>query len=173
MIACLDVHYRDDGSGTACAAAVLLDDWTSPMPALEQVIEIPSVAAYEPGSFYKRELPCLLAVLAAAPSTVEVDVVVIDGYVWLGPDRPGLGAHLHEALGRKAPVVGVAKTFFQGTGSLACEVFRGASQRPLYVTAVGMPVEEAAEFVRTMHGEFRLPGMLKRVDGLCRGRVTE
>lgn len=162
MIACLDVFYRDNGG--ASAAAVMIAEWASSEPALEKVIAIDAVAPYQPGSFYKRELPCLLAVLAAVP---EATVIVIDGYVWLGEGRPGLGAHLHEALGRKVPVVGVAKTSFQ-SATTACEILRGTSQRPLYVTAEGMPLDVAARHVRDMHGEHRLPKMLRRVDGLCR-----
>jgi deoxyribonuclease V len=45
---------------------------------------------------------------------------------------------------------------------------RGDSSRPLYVTALGVDVETAAEDVRRMHGRFRLPTMLKRADRLCR-----
>jgi deoxyribonuclease V len=107
LIAFLDVDYRERG---AVAAAVLAQAWTDPTPAAEVVAFIPAVAEYVPGEFYRRELPCLLAVLDRCP--VPPDLIVVDGFVWLGPDRPGLGARLYEALGGRAPVVGVGKTSF-------------------------------------------------------------
>ncbi len=162
-IACLDVGYRE---GVATAACVLLRDWTDPSPALELVRRLGVAAPYRPGSFYLRELPCLLAVLSELP--ILPLMLVIDGYVWLGESRPGLGAHLHEALGGKAVVIGVAKTRF--LGAPAREVTRGRSRSPLLVTAVGMAVSQAASCIRRMHGPFRVPTMLRRADALSRGR---
>jgi deoxyribonuclease V len=122
------------------------------------------IADYRPGEFYRRELPCLLGVLARGPAPA---VVVIDGYVWLGPVRPGLGAHLYEALRRSAGVIGVAKTrFARATG--AVPILRGRSRSPLYITAIGLDVAEAARWVSGMHGAYRLPTLLKRVDRLAR-----
>lgn len=67
---------------------------------------------------------------------------------WLdGVSKPGLGAHLYQALDGQVAVVGVAKTKLQGADR-ACEVIRGASRRPLFVTAVGIPPELAAGYVR-------------------------
>jgi deoxyribonuclease V len=124
------------------------------------------VAPYEPGRFYLRELPCLLAVLARAPAPLAA--AVVDGYVWLADEtRPGLGAHLFESLGGTVPVVGVAKTRFAGA-ERALPVTRGDSLRPLWVTAAGIDPTEAAEHVRRMHGPFRIPTALRRVDRLCR-----
>lgn len=162
MIACLDVDYRDTG---ACAAAVVFRDWSDAAATEDRTAQIAEVQPYEPGQFFRRELPCLLAVLRALP---PIETVVIDGYVWLeGTSKPGLGAHLYEALGERSAVIGVAKTKFQGADG-AREVLRGTSQKPLYVTAVGVPVDVAAERVRAMHGAHRIPTLLKRVDDLCR-----
>ncbi len=162
MLACVDVDYRGD---EALAACLLFADWADPAPTDTWVVQVRDVAPYEPGSFYKRELPCLLAVLAEAPE--PPDVIIIDGYVWLGPERrPGLGAHLYEALGRATPVIGVAKTPFAGTP--AAEVIRGAATRPLWVTAAGVGLADAAGRVQAMHGAFRLPTLLRQVDQLCR-----
>lgn len=163
MIAALDVHYADP---TATAACVLFASWTDAAPASEHVVSIASVAPYEPGEFRKRELPCLLAALAALPAAPEL--VVIDGYVWLAPGRPGLGAHLFDALGAKTPVVGVAKTRFQGAAAI--EVVRGTSAKPLFVTAAGVDPALAAAHVAAMHGPHRIPTLLARADALARGR---
>ena len=65
-------------------------------------------------------------------------------------------------------VVGVAKTAFR-TAEHALEVRRGASTRPLYVTAAGMPPEEAATLVQRLSGSHRIPDALRAVDRLSRG----
>jgi deoxyribonuclease V len=162
MLACLDVDYRTDGTVAAC---VLFRDWADAAEAGHVVERGPPAEPYEPGRFYRRELPHLLKVLAAVREPLEA--VVIDGYVWLGEERPGLGAHLYEAFGRGPPVIGVAKTAFHSSG-FAVPVLRGRSQRPLFVTAVGLEARAAAEHVRRMHGPSRIPMLLHRVDRLCR-----
>jgi deoxyribonuclease V len=162
-MACVDVDYRDQGAVAAC---VLFRDWTDAASAARVVERLDRVEPYEPGGFYKRELPCLQAVLCKVG--VPVDLVIIDGYVWLSERQtPGLGGHLFEALGRRIPVVGVAKTRFR-SATLAREVLRGDSDRPLYVTAAGIDAEEVCRHVRDMHGPFRLPTLLREVDQLCR-----
>ncbi len=108
MIACVDVDYRDAEAVVACVG---IARWTDAAPSVESVVRLAAVAPYEPGAFYRRELPCILAVLATVR---DVELVVVDGYVWLARARPGLGARLHEALGARVPVVGVAKTAFRG-----------------------------------------------------------
>src|SRR5262249_54353360 len=143
----------------AVAACVLFAGWADEAPALERVHRVAGVAPYQPGQFYKRELPCLLVVLGTIDAPVGGGV--IDGYVWLGEGRPGLGAHLYEALGRRVPVVGVAKTRF--ASATALEVARGGA-RPLYVTAAGLDPAVAAGHVLGMHGPHRIPTLLKRVD---------
>jgi deoxyribonuclease V len=95
--------------------------------------------------------------------------ILIDGYVWLDGDRrPGLGAILHKALAERIPVVGVAKTTFGDAASWCIPVRRGASRRPLFVSAVGISAEEAAKAVRAMHGEHRIPTLLQLVDRAAR-----
>lgn len=165
MIACVDVDYRDVGAVAAC---VCFEKWSDGTPALESAIEISDVEPYEPGQFYRRELPCILAVLKSLPDSPQV--VIIDGYVWLGEQKPGLGAHLYEALDAQVTVIGVAKTHFVGAEPVAL-VMRGRSRTPLYITAAGIDVADAASNIRAMHGPYRIPTKLKRVDQLCRGHL--
>lgn len=167
MIACVDVDYRVCG---ALAACVVLPTWNAERSAAEWLQPIAEVAPYEPGQFYKRELPCLLAVLKCVDLPLEA--VIVDGYVWLCDERhPGLGAHLFHALDGKIPVVGVGKSHYRSV-QVARAVRRGGSGKPLYVTSAGMDVELAAQHIAAMPGPFRVPAMLKRVDQLCRGRVA-
>jgi len=163
MMACLDVAYRDL---EANVAAVLFRSWGDSAGAREIVTRAPSAADYLPGEFYRRELPCLLALLALVEKPLEV--LIVDGYVWLGKgNEPGLGGHLYEALGRTTAVIGVAKSRFAGADG-AVPVLRGNSNRPLQVTAAGMDVAIAARCIETMHGQHRIPTLLKRADRLSR-----
>lgn len=161
MIACVDVDYRADHAAAAC---LTFHQWEDAAPVSTIVARIDDVEDYVPGEFYKRELPCLLQVLE--PIAADLTTVVVDGYTSLAPGKPGLGAHLYEALGREIPVVGVAKTRFAGATSE--DVLRGTAIRPLYVTAIGMTVVDAAAFVKSMHGPYRIPTLLKLVDHVCR-----
>jgi len=162
MIACVDVGYHDTHATAAC---VVVTAWADETPHTTHTVRIDSVEPYEPGQFYRRELPCLLGVLADV--TVPLDTVIVDGFVWLGTDQPGLGAHLYEALERRISVVGVAKTSYAGN-TIAVEILRGISQNPLYITAIGIDPAIAAEHVRSMHGEHRIPTLLGHVDRLSR-----
>ena len=167
-IACVDVGYTETESGetSACAACVVIDDWADAVPAAEHVVEIESVRGYEPGQFYLRELPCIQAVLAKLNSPPEA--IVVDSYVWLDEHHtPGLGAHLYDAFYREIPVIGVAKNPFRQT-THATKLYRGGSIRPLFVTAVGISTVEAADKIAAMHGQHRIPSILKRADRLSR-----
>lgn len=170
MLICTDVDYRPDG--TARAAGVMFREWTDATPTHELVVSVAEVEPYQPGAFYRRELPCLLALLEQAAQLHPLDAVMIDGYVTLDAcGRAGLGLYLFEALPRvlsvAVPVIGVAKTAFQGSGH-AVAVTRGDSLTPLFITAVGLDVAEAAGHVVQMAGPYRLPTLLKRADALCR-----
>ncbi len=164
MIFAADVQYADD---TALAAGILFSGWESCRIEKTVLKAIENIAPYEPGSFYKRELPCILALLAEIGELPEA--IVVDGYVSLGKTgRPGLGMHLYNSLDGTVPVIGVAKKEFADTPD-ECRLLRGESTRPLYVTSVGMELETAKSCVAAMHGNHRIPALLKRVDQLCRG----
>jgi len=161
LISCVDVDYRASG---AVGAGLWFRGWQASTIEHQAVQHFSEVADYEPGAFYRRELPCLLGVLALGP---RADVIVIDGYVWLADAAPGLGAHLHAAIG--GIVVGVAKTKF--AGSNAIPVCRGASQSPLFITSAGVEPDVAASWIASMHGPHRIPTLLKQVDTLARDRT--
>jgi deoxyribonuclease V len=154
----LDVHYGDDRSVVGAVGVRDLQA-AAGLEVTEVVAGAP--APYEPGSFYLRELPLLTAFLRPR----EAVGVVVDGFVWLGRERKGLGAHLHDATG--LPVIGVAKRGFHGAEAVAEPVLRGDSERPLWVTHEGVP--DAARIVAAMHGPWRHPTLCKRADHLCRG----
>ncbi len=165
FLACVDVDYRNTG---AQAAAAWFRGWHAAAAEREATRWFDEVEPYVPGEFFRRELPCLLGVLERGPAP---EIVVVDGYVWLGAGVPGMGAHLHAALGGGTTVVGVAKTRFAGANE-AVEVRRGGSQAPLFVTAAGMSAAAAAAGVAAMLGPYRMPTLLKRVDTLARGATA-
>lgn len=163
MILAVDVDYREDKT---VAAGVLFQNWEDSEPVQELISEIHKVAEYEPGQFYKRELPCVLALLQQLAQLPEF--IVIDGYVYLdGNQKPGFGKHLYEALEGKSIIIGVAKSRFKDT-PVETEIFRAGSKRALYVTAVGISAAEAKGFIMRMHGAHRIPTLLKRVDQLSK-----
>lgn len=165
MIICIDVQYSPTFAQVGC---VSFRDWPDGSPSHELAVSVPPAAEYETGQFYLRELPCLLAAIAELPQFPAV--IVVDGYVWLGAQRPGLGHYLYNALSRQCPVIGVAKNSFQNN-DMAVQVLRGKSSRPLYLTSVGIPVQTAYNHISEMHGEFRIPTLIKRADQLARGSV--
>lgn len=59
MFAATDVQYLPDGG--ARAAVVLADDSAFAPIAAEETVLVPEVAPYQPGEFFRRELPALRA----------------------------------------------------------------------------------------------------------------
>src|SRR5262245_30090681 len=138
--AAVDVHYL--GETAARAALVAAVDARFCAIAGSRTALTAEPAPYRPGAFYLRELPPLRAV---CEHLADLALIIVDGYADLDPaGRPGLGAHVHAEFG--VPVIGVAKTLFR-TATHAELVHRGASSRPLYVTAAGMTVADAARLV--------------------------
>ena len=165
-IALLDVFYRPNRARAAC---VLAEHWQAEVPTSTHGIDISEVAEYEPGQFFRRELPCLLSVLQLLP--VPPEWIVVDGYVWLSSaHRKGLGAYLFEALNHQIPVIGIAKTAFFGAESspVVAQVLRGESKKPLFVSAVGVDLGTARTWVQGMSGGYRVPTLLTLVDQLSR-----
>ena len=161
----IDVGYDEN---KATAASLSFENWADSSPTDSKKILLENIADYEPGKFYLRELPCILESLNQYDLD-EVDMIIIDGFVWLNSEKkPGLGAHLFEKLEHKIPIIGVAKRKFHGENVFMKMIERGESKNPLFITAEGIEVNEAAELIKNMHGDFRIPTLLKAVDQLSR-----
>ena len=164
MKAALDVHYRGE---RAVAACVSFRDWHDGEATRLVRVEVPIGGRYRAGRFYERELPCLLAVLERADH--EFEAIVIDGYVHLKPKvGKGLGVHLAEALPYSPIIIGVAKSPLRVADRFV-PILRGRSAKPLFVSASGCPLADAARWVRQMHGPHRIPTMLRLADRCARG----
>ena len=165
MILAIDVHYKET---TAKAVGALIENWDD-AAALQHIIKyIDHVEEYIPGAFYKRELPCILEIIKAV-DLLSISYIVVDGFVVLDDaGKPGLGAYVYERIHSQVPVIGVAKSNFHQNLQQVIPVHRGASIKPLYVTAVGTDLQQAAAFIKSMHGEFRLPTVLKEMDRITK-----
>lgn len=165
MILAFDTYYYDDKAKTAC---VCFENWidAEPLEVYTEVLE--GIAAYEPGSFYKRELPCILSLLKQIDLSM-ITFIVIDGFVLLDDEgKLGLGGYLYEALNKVIPVIGVAKSSFHQNKKNVRELLRGESKKPLYVSAIGVEADVASRFIERMCGDYRMPDLLRVVDSLGR-----
>ena len=166
MILAIDVCYHDHG---ATVAGVAFHDWSDTAASATYISQVHDVAPYQSGQFYQRELPCILQLLRE--HQLHPQLIILDGYVDLDAQgRAGLGRHLYNALAQHIPVIGVAKKpFVDGDANWA--IYRGGSERALYVTCAGLPLAQAKREISEMAGKHRLPILLKAVDRLCRDAV--
>ncbi len=168
MMAAVDVHYEIDKSIAACIA---FKEWGDSSPYKSKRITLSPSKDYCPGRFYKRELPCILAVLESIDHTF--DIIIIDGYVHLKKDYgKGLGAYLFESLPYTSCIIGVAKNPLKIADNFV-QINRGKSKRPLFISSIGCPVQYAAESIISMHGGNRIPTLLKLADKLARSQIPE
>ena len=159
----VDTHYLDD---TAKVAGTLFKEWQDDDYIEKYVCQVSGNKSYEPGKFYKRELPGIQALIKKI--IVRPEIIIIDGYVFLdGIAKPGLGKHLYSWLDEKIPVIGVAKNPFKGIKDVN-KITRGKSNKPLFVTCAGMDLAGAKKNISSMHGTYRIPTLLKLVDQLSR-----
>ncbi|NMH27929.1 endonuclease V [Flavobacterium silvaticum] len=165
MIAAVDTYYYGNKARTV---AIVFRHWESGDFEGHYIEETEISAEYVPGEFYKRELPCILSILKKVDMDA-IEAIVVDGYVFLDDDsKLGLGGHLYESLHRKYPVTGVAKTNFVSVKDKKKELFRGESKNPLYITAIGIDLENATQNISHMSGEYRNPKLLKQLDMLTK-----
>lgn len=164
MILAIDVHYKD---ALAKVVGALFEPEAT--TALEYVTSyIDDVEEYVPGEFYKRELPCILSLLEKV-ELKKLDAIIIDGNVFINNNGDfGLGGRLWESIGQRVPVIGVAKSLFKNADERIAEVKRGKSDKPLFVSSVGIELADAASLIQNMHGDYRMPAILKEVDRLTK-----
>lgn len=168
MLLAVDVHYDPQGEW-ARTGVLVFKNWAAPESVAEFVTTLDEVSPYESGAFYKRELPCILPLIQQVLSDFPIKTIVVDSFVDLAEDAPGLGRHLHTQLGCEIEVVGVAKNDF--VGATATPILRGISRKPLWVSSTQEHTIAAAG-VASMVGDSRIPLLLKRADSLARGNVS-
>ncbi|MTH17376.1 endonuclease V [Flavobacterium sp. LC2016-01] len=165
MILAFDTYYYDNKAKTVC---IEFTEWNQEKDFKVHTEIIDNVEEYVPGAFYKRELPCILSLLNNIDLKL-VDVIIVDGFVYLDDDKKyGLGGHLYEKLNKEIPIIGVAKTNFASIEKDKKALLRGDSIKPLYITSIGIDLDEAYQKVESMAGEFRMPTLLKEMDRLTK-----
>lgn len=165
LIYAFDTYYKKNQAKTVCLS---FKEWADQVETNVLVEEIKVSSDYTSGAFFKRELPCILSLLSKIQLQFG-DIIIIDGYVTLDDKgKLGLGGILYNELGNKFPVVGIAKNKFASTDQNRRLVYRGSSKNPLYVTATGISTDMVSEYVKNMHGAFRIPALLKKLDQFTR-----
>lgn len=165
MILAFDTYYFDQKAKTICLEFA---EWNEDKNFKVHSEIIDNVEEYIPGEFYKRELPCILSLLKQIDLST-IDVIVVDGFVYLNDENKyGLGGYLYEKLNKQIPIIGVAKTNFASIEKNKKALFRGDSKKPLYITSIGIDLDEAYKKVESMAGEYRFPTLLKELDRLSK-----
>ncbi len=160
MILAIDIHYK----ATYAKNVGVLFDWPNNAPQRTIINQRTDVAEYVSGEFYKRELPCVLDVIAEVDLD-SIEAIIVDGHVYIDNDyNHGLGGYVYEAIQQKVPIIGVAKRAFHKNEKTNIPVLRGESANPLYVSAIGISVDVAAKRIKEMHGEYRMPTLLQILD---------
>lgn len=176
MILALDSYYKNNICNTSLVVFVRPG---SEIPYYTDTIYTEVTSEYIPGEFYKRELPGIIQIIEKLRSEHpeiwnRIVIIIIDSFITLkSVDKiwGGLGYHLQEYLKSvgitNRIIYGVAKSNFGNSDEISKLIYRGKSKKPLYIqstyknhTAVGV--------IHNMHGENRIPAMLKLVDKLSR-----
>lgn len=160
MIIATDIHYKETYAKAVCVAF----QWEDAIPSKIYTATIDEVAPYIPGEFYKRELPCILKVLEQV-DLENTEAIIVDGHVFVHDNQKyGLGGYLWEALDGKIPIIGIAKKSFINTRKVATPILRGSSEKPLFISCIGIAKETVLEKMSLLHGEHRIPTILKLLD---------
>ncbi|WP_353777158.1 endonuclease V [Winogradskyella sp. 3972H.M.0a.05] len=164
MLLALDVHYKASYAKTVGVLFLARDK--EPLRVITTYTK--DVDEYIPGQFYKRELPCLLQAINEVDLNT-IDAIIVDGHVYIDNNLSlGLGGHLYNALDKQIPIIGVAKKAFHTNDNTTESLLRGESQTPLYISSIGIDLQNAVDFIKFMHGPHRTPTLLRTLDRLTK-----
>lgn len=164
MILAFDTYYFENKAKTVC---ISFENWSDEENYTVNSEKIENIEEYQSGEFYKRELPCILSLLNKIEMK-NITTIIIDGFVYLDDyKRLGLGGHLYNNL-NNIPIIGVAKTNFATLEKNKRELYRGKSIKPLYITSIGIDLDEATKLIENMNGQNRMPTLLKKLDTLTK-----
>lgn len=165
MIFALDTYYFDNKAKTV---ALGFSDWSNSIEKENYSEILENIEEYKSGEFYKRELPCILSLISKI-DLKKIEFIIVDGYVFVDDNsKLGLGGFLYEELNKKIPIIGVAKTDFISLTKNKISLLRGKSKNPLFISSIGVELNEAVKRIKQMNGENRIPTLLKRLDKLTK-----
>lgn len=176
MILALDSYYKDDICNTSL---VVFENINSSESIYTDTIYTKVTSDYIPGEFYKRELPGIIKILEKLKEEHidiwnNVKIIITDSFITLKYGYEvwsGLGQHLADylkSIGEDKIIYGVAKSNFCDSHLISHAIFRGESSKPLYVQSTSGEHTGVAFMIKNMHGQYRIPTMLKLVDQLSR-----
>ena len=161
----IDVYYTNN---KAKSVGIIFKNWEDTQPYNIISSHTTNPFEYESGRFYKRELPCIIELMELVDMN-QIHTIIVDGYVYLDDDKkPGLGYYVYKNFESKIPVIGVAKTAFHDNKTYVMSIYRGKSQKPLFVSSIGIETPAAAKYIQSMSGEYRIPYLLKLMDSKTR-----
>jgi len=158
------VHFE---GAQATVAAAAFDAWDAAEPMKTYVSPIDHLDKAVRGELDLREVACVMQLLRE--HNLAPELIVIDGFVHLDDETPGVGQHLYQALGGAVPIVGVSKKRLPGL-SAQFEVLREDEAPPLVVTCAGLDIGAAKVRLRSMHGRKRVPTLMKLVARLAKSK---
>lgn len=165
MILIIDGDYNDTNH-TAHMAGVLLNEYTDETISGFITADVENTGEYETGSFYKRELKGVEALLSKL-NLDEIDLIIVDGFAKFSDGvHKSLGEHINERYYK--PVIGVAKKWCDFCKIEDTAVYRGKSKNPLFITVVGGNNHAAKNVIQEMYGDNRIPYAIKIADSLAR-----
>lgn len=170
MIIIIDGDYNDE-KHTAHMAGILLNEYTDDSIAGFITADVESIEEYEKGSFYKRELKGVEALLNKI-NLDEIDLIIIDGFAKFNDgEHKSLGEHIYDKYYK--PVIGVAKKWCDFCKVEDTAITRGDSNSPLFITVIGGNHNMAKIVVKEMYGYTRIPYAIKLADSIARKhRIT-
>ena len=165
MILALDTYYFENKAKTV---ALEFSNWSDNIETARYSEVLENIEEYISGEFYKRELPCILSLISKI-DVKKIEFIIIDGYVFVDDNsKLGLGGFLYEKLNKKIPIIGVAKTDFISLTKNKISLLRGKSKNPLFISSIGINLNEVTDKIKQMSGEFRIPTLLKKLDTLTK-----
>lgn len=160
----IDVHYKDNYAKVVGVAF----EWEDSAVSQLFTTQVEETAVYQAGLFYKRELPCILELLKQIDLST-INTIIVDGHCFVNNEKKlGLGGYLDKTLQHSIPIIGIAKKSFYNTNKVSFPVFRGGSQKALFISTIGIDVKFAIDKVLNMHGKYRIPTILKTLDRITK-----
>lgn len=170
----IHVHFEDEKIAHGIGMLIPSITWSDkPLQVLYH--RNPNAGRTAPSETHMRLLPSMLGLVEQCP---KLSLVVMS--------RPGVGQRLYDATNGQVPVVsvgrGTRKPAFmkeqeardagiqgeeQGEPAAShnedieyAPLFRGGSLHPLNISAVGMPLPDAVDLIKSMSGPARVPAVL-------------
>jgi deoxyinosine 3'endonuclease (endonuclease V) len=99
---------------------------------------------------------------------MSISFLIVDGYAFDNKDNPTLGQYVKNTLNLPFPVIGVAKSLNKAYEKKSASLYRGRSNRPLYISSIGIKSSIARDYIARMAGSYRIPTLLNYVNRLSK-----